>query len=52
MKRRWLRRFAVVSSSAAMALAIDSLSAQQGATGGEWKAYAGDLGATKYSPLA
>ena len=51
MKRRWLRRFAVVSSSAAIALAIDSLSAQQGATGGEWRSYAGDLGATKYSPL-
>ena len=52
MKRRWLRRFAVVSSSVAIALAIDPLWAQQGAAGGEWRSYAGDLGATKYSPLS
>ena len=29
-----------------------ALAAQQGATNGEWRAYSGDLGATKYSPLA
>ncbi len=52
MKCRWLRWCAVVSSSAAIALAIDPLWAQQGATRGEWRSYAGDLGATKYSPLA
>src|SRR5439155_705841 len=52
MKPRWLRRFAVVSSSVAIALAIDPLWAQQGAAGGEWRSYAGDLGATKYSPLS
>ena len=26
--------------------------AQQGATNGEWRSYGGDLGSTKYSPLA
>ena len=26
--------------------------AQQGATAGEWRSYGGDLGSTKYSPLA
>ena len=28
-----------------------SASAQQGASGGEWRHYGGDLGSTKYSPL-
>src|SRR2546425_8109509 len=51
MKPRWLQRFLVVSSAAATLVAISPLRAQQGATGAEWRAYAGDLGATKYSPL-
>ena len=33
------------------ALGIGQASAQQGATGGEWRSHSGDLGATKYSPL-
>src|SRR2546428_13439784 len=51
MKPRWLQRFLVVSSAAATLVAISPLRAQQGATGAEWRAYAGDLCATKYSPL-
>jgi quinoprotein glucose dehydrogenase len=51
MTPRWLQRFLVVSSAAATLVAISPLRAQQGATGAEWRAYAGDLGATKYSPL-
>ena len=33
------------------ALGVGQASAQQGATGGEWRSHSGDLGATKYSPL-
>ena len=33
------------------ALGVSQASAQQGATGGEWRSHSGDLGATKYSPL-
>jgi quinoprotein glucose dehydrogenase len=52
MKTRWLNRYAAVAlSSAAIALAAGQLLAQKGATGGEWRSYAGDVGATKYSPL-
>jgi quinoprotein glucose dehydrogenase len=40
-----------VSSAAAIAMAAGPIRAQQGALGGEWKTYAGDLGATKYAPL-
>ena len=41
---------------AAMAAALIGLlagpvAAQQGATGGEWRSYGGDVGSTKYSPL-
>ena len=34
-----------------LGLASGPLSAQRGATGGEWRSYGGDTGATKYSPL-
>ena len=51
MKPWWLRRFFYVWLSAAMAMATGALRAQRGSTGGEWRTYAGDLGATKYSPL-
>jgi quinoprotein glucose dehydrogenase len=51
MKARWLRRVSVVSSAAAIALAAGPIRAQQGALRGEWRTYAGDLGATKYAPL-
>ena len=34
-----------------MALATGQLLAQKGTSGGEWRSYAGDAGATKYSPL-
>ena len=51
MNGRWLRSLAVASSSAAIVLAIGSLHAQRGSIGAEWRTYAGDLGATKYSPL-
>ena len=51
MNARWLRRGVVVSSLAAIAMAAAPIRAQQGATGGEWRTYAGDLGATKYAPL-
>lgn len=32
-------------------LVVNPVSAQHGATGGEWRSYAGDFGSTKYSPL-
>jgi quinoprotein glucose dehydrogenase len=32
-------------------MAAGPIRAQQGAIGGEWRTYAGDLGATKYAPL-
>ncbi len=34
-----------------LCLGDDSLVAQYGATNGEWRSYAGDVGSTKYSPL-
>src|SRR5256885_134045 len=33
------------------ALGLHTADAQHGATGGEWRAYGGDAGGTKYSPL-
>ena len=48
MASRWLWRVVLV---AGISLGIVSLRAQKGAVGGEWQTYAGDLGATKYSPL-
>ena len=35
----------------ALGLFTESGLAQQGATGGEWRSYGGDIGSTKYSPL-
>ena len=50
-----LHRFAelrVAALAALIAAAIASPAAQQGAANGEWRAYAGDPGGTKYAPLA
>ena len=41
----------VALASTAMALATGQLLAQKGTSGAEWRSYAGDAGATKYSPL-
>ena len=35
----------------ALILSVTPVFAQQGATNGEWRYYAGDNGSTKYSPL-
>jgi quinoprotein glucose dehydrogenase len=43
-----VRRAAWLGAAALLAI---NASAQQGATGGEWRHYSGDVGATKYSPL-
>jgi quinoprotein glucose dehydrogenase len=40
-----------VSIAALVLLISASASAQQGATGGEWRTYGGDLGNTRYAPL-
>src|SRR5262245_7930905 len=48
MASRWFWRVVLV---AGISLGIVSLRAQKGAVGGQWQTYAGDLGATKYSPL-
>jgi quinoprotein glucose dehydrogenase len=40
-----------VSFLSAVALCAASLSAQSGAKNGEWRSWAGDLGATRYAPL-
>jgi quinoprotein glucose dehydrogenase len=47
------RLFDSVSGQVALAIALCSSPAwaQYGATDGEWRTYAGDLGGTKYSPL-
>lgn len=45
---KWSQRVLVVAAAAGLAA---SAAAQQGAGGGEWRAYSGDLGSTKYSPL-
>ena len=42
------RSLFIVAVGALVALPVV---AQQGATGGQWRAFAGDPGATKYSPL-
>ena len=38
-------------ASAVCLLATVSVDAQQGARGGEWRSYAGEVSGTKYSPL-
>jgi quinoprotein glucose dehydrogenase len=40
-----------LATLAVFSLAAGQVSAQQGATGGEWRSHSGDNGATKYSPL-
>ena len=37
--------------AAALLLAVPPAAAQHGTTGGEWRTWAGDLGATRYAPL-
>jgi quinoprotein glucose dehydrogenase len=45
---------AIVASAASLAatLEVTPLAAQQGARDGEWHAWGGDIGATRYSPLS
>src|SRR6187200_1789509 len=46
--RRRTRLAAIVTMTL---LAAASIAAQQGATNGEWRAWGGDLGMTRYAPL-
>ena len=46
-----LNGWAMLAVIVGCALGVGQASAQQGATGGEWRSHSGDLGATKYSPL-
>ncbi len=46
MARRLIALVGLLVAGAAV-----SMSAQYGATNGEWRAYAGEPGSTKYSPL-
>ena len=39
------------TAAAVIGLLAGPVGAQQGATGGEWRSYGGDVGSTKYSPL-
>jgi quinoprotein glucose dehydrogenase len=39
------------SVAALIAICVATLSGQHGAAAGEWRAWAGDLGATRYAPL-
>ena len=41
----------MLAAAVTSVLATGTASAQQGATGGEWRSHSGDLGATKYSAL-
>jgi quinoprotein glucose dehydrogenase len=50
MSRR-LRRFVHGATALVLASAAVGLSAQHGARNGEWRAWAGDTGATRYAPL-
>ncbi len=53
MKARWQRWFVVAVACGVAAVTTGVLRAQQGApVTGEWRNYGGDLGNTKYSPLA
>jgi len=42
---------ATVAQLIGYSLGTAPANAQQGATDGEWQAYGGDIGSTKYSPL-
>ncbi|MCY4030428.1 MAG: PQQ-binding-like beta-propeller repeat protein [Acidobacteria bacterium] len=44
-------RSTVATAAIAVLLATVPAAAQHGATGGEWRTWAGDLGATRYAPL-
>ena len=44
-------RATVATAAIAVLLATVPATAQHGATGGEWRTWAGDLGATRYAPL-
>ena len=48
MRRTSVRMVGVMAT---VLLTTSPVVAQQGATGGEWRSYAGDTGSTKYSPL-
>jgi quinoprotein glucose dehydrogenase len=41
----------ILALAGVLAVTVASLAAQYGTTNGEWRAYAGDPGSTKYSPL-
>ena len=50
----WMRRHVTgraATAAAVIGLLAGPVGAQQGATGGEWRSYGGDVGSTKYSPL-
>jgi quinoprotein glucose dehydrogenase len=46
-----LKSIAPALALASIVFAGPAANAQQGATNGQWRAYSGDLGSTKYSPL-
>ena len=47
-----MRRRGTISAGLSMiVLAAAVATAQQGAAGGQWRSYSGDLGSTKYAPL-
>src|SRR6266571_3325376 len=51
MRRMSMRRAAPIVVACALGCAGLPILAQSGATNGEWRSYAGDVGSTKYSPL-
>ena len=48
---RWTRKSRLYVLASLLALLPATLAAQYGAIGGEWRTWAGDLGATRYAPL-
>ena len=48
----WARRMAVSTAAAGLALALAPGALGQGAAGGQWPTYGGDLGSTRYAALA
>jgi quinoprotein glucose dehydrogenase len=51
VRRSWAREAAVTTVVAGFALAFAPGAAAQGATGGQWPTYGGDLGSTRYAAL-
>jgi quinoprotein glucose dehydrogenase len=47
----WFPKSAALVTGVALLLASTPVSGQRGATRGEWRTWAGDLGATRYAPL-